>query len=66
MVEEAGGKCSFKSSRNMTPMTAEMGGPAEVFEAEMELKLLADVGLIGLPNAGSRPYFRLCLKPGQK
>lgn len=46
------GNVHFKSSRNTTPMTAELGGSAEVFEAEMELKLLADVGLIGLPNAG--------------
>lgn len=46
------GNVHFKSSRNTTPMTAEQGGPAEEYIAELELKLLADVGLIGLPNAG--------------
>lgn len=46
------GNVHFKSARNTTPMTAEDGGPAECYEVEMELKLLADVGLVGLPNAG--------------
>lgn len=46
------GNVHFKSSRNTTPMEAEPGFPGEDFEAEMELKLLADVGLVGLPNAG--------------
>jgi GTP-binding protein len=46
------GNVHFKSSRNTTPMTAEQGGPAEEYIAELELKLLADVGLIGLPNVG--------------
>lgn len=46
------GNVHFKSSRNTTPMEAEKGFPGEEFEVEMELKLLADVGLIGLPNAG--------------
>ncbi len=46
------GNVKFKSSRNTTPMTAEDGFPGEVFAVEMELKLLADVGLVGLPNAG--------------
>ena len=42
----------FKSSKNTTPMTAEPGQAAESFQVELSLKLLADVGLIGLPNAG--------------
>ncbi len=46
------GNVHFKSSRNTTPMTAEDGFPGEEFEVAMELKLLADVGLVGLPNAG--------------
>lgn len=46
------GNVHFKSSRNTTPMEAEKGELGEEFEAEMELKLLADVGLVGLPNAG--------------
>src|SRR3989339_540436 len=46
------GNVHFKSSRNTTPLTAEAGQTGEVFEMELELRLLADVGLVGLPNAG--------------
>lgn len=46
------GNVHFKSSRNTTPRTAEDGAPGEEFELKMELKLLADIGLVGLPNAG--------------
>ncbi|MFC1627266.1 GTPase ObgE [Patescibacteria group bacterium] len=46
------GNWQFRSSTNTTPMEAEMGEKGEVVELELELKLLADVGLIGLPNAG--------------
>ncbi len=46
------GNVHFKSSRNTTPRVAEDGAVGEEFELKMELKLLADVGLVGLPNAG--------------
>jgi len=46
------GNVHFKSSRNTTPVEAENGLLGEIFEAEMELKLLADVGLVGMPNVG--------------
>lgn len=46
------GNVHFKSSRNTTPRVAEEGKLGEVFDLKMELKLLADVGLVGLPNAG--------------
>jgi len=42
----------FKSASNTTPMTAEPGEMGERYDVEMSLKLLADVGLVGLPNAG--------------
>lgn len=42
----------FKSSVRQAPTMAERGEPGEAFLAELELKMLADVGLIGLPNAG--------------
>ena len=42
----------FKSSRNTTPLQAQKGLPGETFIIRLELKLIADIGLIGLPNAG--------------
>jgi GTP-binding protein len=46
------GNTRFASSTNRVPRIAEDGGQGEDLELELELKLLADVGLVGLPNAG--------------
>lgn len=42
----------FKSSVNQTPRQATPGAPGQSFQARLELKLIADIGLVGLPNAG--------------
>lgn len=46
------GNAAFKSSTNRVPRIAEHGVPGEELLVTLELKLLADIGFIGLPNAG--------------
>jgi GTPase len=46
------GNIHFKSSTNRSPQQIVPGGPGEHRELQLELQVLADVGLLGLPNAG--------------
>jgi len=46
------GNTHFKNSRHQTPRTAEKGEPPVEKNIRLELKLIADIGLIGVPNAG--------------
>ncbi len=42
----------FKSATNQAPTNCEPGEPGQSLEVRLELKLIADIGLVGLPNAG--------------
>ncbi|QNN46242.1 GTPase ObgE [Thermomonas brevis] len=52
------GNMHFKSSINRTPRKATPGGEGETRTLRLELKLLADVGLLGFPNAGKSTFIR--------
>ena len=52
------GNIHFKSSINRSPRQCTKGEAGEEFELYMELKVLADVGLLGMPNAGKSTFIR--------
>lgn len=52
------GNTRFKSSINRAPRQTTEGSEGEVKEIKLELKLLADVGMLGLPNAGKSTFIR--------
>ncbi|BBN82587.1 GTPase Obg [Pseudoalteromonas sp. A25] len=52
------GNTRFKSSVNRAPRQKTLGTPGEVRNLKLELLLLADVGLLGLPNAGKSTFIR--------
>ncbi|MDH3857864.1 MAG: GTPase ObgE, partial [Gammaproteobacteria bacterium] len=52
------GNTRYKSSTNRAPRHCTNGSPGEQFDLKLELKVIADVGLLGMPNAGKSTFIR--------
>ena len=60
------GNFRFRSSMNQTPTQFTYGGPSVIKELKLEIKLVADVGIIGLPNAGKSTLINQLTKAAAK
>jgi GTP-binding protein len=52
------GNARYKSSTNRAPRQHSIGSEGEQFDLKLEMKVLADVGLLGMPNAGKSTFIR--------
>jgi GTPase len=60
------GNFQFKSASNTSPMQSQGGRPGENFELRLELKFIADIGFVGLPNAGKSSMLNMLTNASAK
>ena len=60
------GNFQFKSAHNTSPRQHDEGRPGESFEMRLELKFIADVGFVGLPNAGKSSMLNMLTNASAK
>jgi GTPase len=60
------GNRSFATARNRVPRNAEQGVPGEELTLLLELKIIADIGLVGYPNAGKSTFLNAVSNSGAK
>ncbi len=60
------GNFRFRSSMNQTPTQFTYGGPSVIKEMKLEIKLVADIGIVGLPNAGKSTLINQLTKAAAK
>ncbi len=60
------GNAMFKSSRHRVPRIAENGEPGENLRLVLEMKMVADIGIVGLPSAGKSTFLNLISNAGAK